>query len=39
MVVIKMFYCKHNKSVSGYYDDAMLMSINNVEETLKKTVE
>ena len=39
MVVIKMFYCKHNKLVSGYYDDAVLVSINNAEVTLKKTVE
>ena len=38
-VVIIMFYCKHNKSVSGYYGDAMLVNINNVEVTLKKTVE
>ena len=37
--MIIMFYCKHNKSVSGYYDDAMLASINNAEVTLKKSVE
>ena len=38
-VVIIMFYCNHNKSVSEYYDDGMLVSINNAEVTLKKTVE
>ena len=38
VVVIVMFYCRHNNSFSGHYDDAILVDVNNARVTLNKIV-